>query len=194
MTARDRADVPPAGTGADSPTAGGGPDSPVPREGAANGPPSGVAAPGARVARARRARDDRAEPGAAPLASSTAAALGPLRERIDAIDHEIVALLDERARIALEIGQAKQATGRRTVRDAAREAEVLEHVSHASAGLLPEPELIALYRKLIAATRRVQHAQRRGLDPAAARPAGPQATLDGAPAAAEAVPTRPIEE
>ena len=193
MTARDRADVPPAGTGADSPTAEG-----ARLAGAARGGREraavGVAAPGARVARARRGRDDRAEPGAAPLASSTAAALGPLRERIDAIDHEIVALLDERARIALEIGQAKQATGRRTVRDAAREAEVLEHVSHASAGLLPEPELIALYRKLIAATRRVQHAQRRGLDPAAARPAGPQATLDGAPAAAEAVPTRPIEE
>ncbi len=91
----------------------------------------------------------------------TAEALAPLRERIDAIDHEIVALLNERAQIALEIGSVKQVTGRRTVRDAAREAQVLEHVTSASAGLFPEPELVSLYRKLIAATRRVQHAQKR---------------------------------
>jgi len=98
---------------------------------------------------------------AAALADRTATALAPLRERIDAIDHEIVALLNERAQIALEIGRVKQDTGRRTVRDAKREAEVLERVTSASAGLFPEPELVALYRKLIAATRRVQHAQRR---------------------------------
>ena len=91
----------------------------------------------------------------------TGAALAPLRERIDAIDHEIVALLNERAQIALEIGRVKEQTGRRTVRDAKRETEVLERVTSASAGLFPEPELVALYRKLIAATRRVQHAQKR---------------------------------
>jgi chorismate mutase/prephenate dehydratase len=105
----------------------------------------------------------RAEPpaGAAPTGDSTAEALAPLRDRIDAIDQEIVALLNERAQIALEIGRVKQVTGRRTVRDAAREAQVLEHVTSASAGLFPEPELVGLYRKLIAATRRVQHAQKR---------------------------------
>jgi chorismate mutase/prephenate dehydratase len=91
----------------------------------------------------------------------TAEALAPLRQRIDTIDHEIVALLNERAQIALEIGSVKQVTGRRTVRDAAREAQVLEHVTSTSAGLFPEPELVSLYRKLIAATRRVQHAQKR---------------------------------
>jgi chorismate mutase/prephenate dehydratase len=100
-------------------------------------------------------------PGEEPLPPETAAALAPLRERIDAIDHEIVALLNERAQIALEIGKVKKETGRRTVRDATREAEVLERVTSASAGLFPEPELVALYRKLIAATRRVQHAQKR---------------------------------
>jgi chorismate mutase len=94
-------------------------------------------------------------------ADPTGAALAPFRERIDAIDREIVALLNERAQIALEIGRIKQVTGRRTVRDAAREAQVLEHVTSGSAGLFPEPELVSLYRKLIAATRRVQHAQKR---------------------------------
>ena len=102
---------------------------------------------------------------AAVPADPTAIALAPLRDRIDAIDHEIVALLNERAQIALEIGSVKQVTGRRTVRDAAREAQVLEHVTSASAGLFPKPELVALYRKLIAATRRVQHAQKRAERP-----------------------------
>jgi chorismate mutase/prephenate dehydratase len=108
----------------------------------------------------------------------TAAALAPLRERIDAIDHEIVALLNERAQIALEIGRVKEQTGRRTVRDAQREAEVLERVTSASAGLFPEPELVALYRKLIAATRRVQHAQKRQAAAGAGSPA--LATMESA--------------
>ena len=124
---------------------------------------------------------DRDEPGvvradAAALGDKTAAALAPLRERIDAIDHEIVALLNERAQIALEIGRVKEQTGRRTVRDTTREAEVLERVTSASAGLFPEPELVALYRKLIAATRRVQHAQKRQ----AAAGAGGAARADAA--------------
>ena len=98
---------------------------------------------------------------AGPGTDLTTQALAPLRARIDGIDHEIVALLNERAQIALEIGRIKRVTGRRSVRDAAREAEVLERVTSASAGLFPEPELVSLYRKLIAATRRVQHAQKR---------------------------------
>jgi chorismate mutase/prephenate dehydratase len=101
-----------------------------------------------------------------------AKALAPLRERIDEIDRQIVSLLNERAEIALEIGRVKQDTGRRTVRDAQREAEVLEHVTSASAGLFPEPELVALYRKLIAATRRVQHAQKRSATSEAGDDAG----------------------
>jgi len=110
----------------------------------------------------------------------TATALTPLRERIDAIDHEIVALLNERAQIALEIGRVKERTGRRAVRDAQREIEVLERVTSASAGLFPEPELVALYRKLIAATRRVQHAQRRRAAEGAALAPAPGAAAPGA--------------
>jgi chorismate mutase len=119
--------------------------------------------------------DDPTESGAGASAP-TPEELRRLRERIDEIDAAIVALLDERARIALQVGQVKKASGRRAVRDAAREAEVIERVTGASAGLFPEPELVALYRKLIAATRRVQHAQRRADrssgDDAAVQPGG----------------------
>jgi chorismate mutase/prephenate dehydratase len=99
------------------------------------------------------------------------AALAPLRERIDAIDNEIVALLNERAGIALEIGRVKDAQGERPIRDPAREAAVIERVTSASAGLFPQPELVALYRKLIAATRKVQAEQRRARRPADGDPA-----------------------
>jgi len=94
-------------------------------------------------------------------ADPTSEALSPLRDRIDTIDHQIVALLNERAEIALEIGRIKQATGRRAIRDTGREAEVIERVTSASSGLFPEPELVSLYRTLIAATRKVQAEQRR---------------------------------
>lgn len=126
---------------------------------------------------------------AAAHGDRTAAALAPLRRRIDAIDHEIVALLNERAQLALEIGRVKQQTGRRTVRDAKREAEVLERVTSASAGLFPEPELVALYRKLIAATRRVQHAQKRRGTTGSGRAA--RGEHDAAPADGEAAPPEP---
>ncbi len=101
----------------------------------------------------------------AEAAADLGAALAPLRERIDAIDAEIVALLNERARIALEIGRVKDAQGQKPIRDPAREAAVIERVTSASEGLFPEPELVALYRKLIAATRKVQADQRRGKRP-----------------------------
>jgi len=104
-------------------------------------------------------------------AADLGAALAPLRERIDAIDAEIVALLNERARIALEIGRVKDAQGQKPIRDPAREAAVIERVTSASEGLFPQPELVALYRKLIAATRKVQVEQRRGKRPPDGDPA-----------------------
>jgi chorismate mutase/prephenate dehydratase len=90
-----------------------------------------------------------------------AADLRPLRERIDAIDARIVELLNERAEIALEIGRLKDAAGGKAIRDPAREQAVIERALGASAGLFPDEELVALYRKLIAATRKVQAVDRR---------------------------------
>jgi chorismate mutase/prephenate dehydratase len=95
------------------------------------------------------------------LSDDFAAELRPLRARIDAIDARIVELLNERAEIALEIGRRKDAAGGRAIRDPAREHAVIEHALETSAGLFPDEELVSLYRKLIAATRRVQVEQRR---------------------------------
>ena len=79
-----------------------------------------------------------------------------LRRRIDVLDKRIVAMLNERATLAREAGAAKAAAGRRAIRDAEREREVLLRVSMANEGPLPQADLLALYRRLFAATRALE--------------------------------------
>jgi chorismate mutase/prephenate dehydratase len=79
-----------------------------------------------------------------------------LRRRIDALDRRLVALLNERLELARVVGREKAALGRRSIRDAEREREVLLRVSMANEGPMPQAELLALYRRLIALTRAVE--------------------------------------
>ena len=79
-----------------------------------------------------------------------------LRRRIDALDRRIVGLLNERASVARDAGRAKAAAGRRAIRDAEREREILLRVSMANEGPLPQAELLALYRRLFVATRALE--------------------------------------
>ncbi len=79
-----------------------------------------------------------------------------LRRRIDALDRRIVALLNERTALGREVGRAKAEAGRRAIRDADREREVLLRASIANDGPLPAADLLAIYRRLIAATRRLE--------------------------------------
>lgn len=84
-----------------------------------------------------------------------------LRRRIDALDRRIVALLNERAELGREVGRAKADSGRRVIRDLEREREVLLRVSMANHGPLPQADLLAVYRRLMAATRSLEAADRR---------------------------------
>ena len=84
------------------------------------------------------------------------AELRRLRHRIDALDRKIVNLLNERAELAREAGLAKAAAGRRAIRDAEREREVLLRVTMANTGPLAQRHLLALYRRLMAATRELE--------------------------------------
>jgi len=79
-----------------------------------------------------------------------------LRRRIDALDRRIVAILNERAELARDAGRAKAAAGRRAIRDAEREREVLLRVTMANTGPLPQADLLALYRRLMTATRALE--------------------------------------
>jgi chorismate mutase / prephenate dehydratase len=94
---------------------------------------------------------DRRRPG-----SPESAELRRLRRRIDALDRRIVAMLNERARLAREAGQAKAEAGWRGIRDAEREREILLRVSMANEGPLPQADLLALYRRLFSATRELE--------------------------------------
>ena len=79
-----------------------------------------------------------------------------LRRRIDALDRRIVAMLNERADLAREAGRAKAAAGRRAIRDAEREREVLLRVTMANGGPMPQADLLAVYRRLMTATRELE--------------------------------------
>lgn len=84
-----------------------------------------------------------------------------LRRRIDALDRRLVGLLNDRMELARAAGRAKAESGRRAIRDAEREREVLLRVTMANSGPMPQADLLALYRKLIAATRALEAQDRR---------------------------------
>jgi len=79
-----------------------------------------------------------------------------LRKRIDALDRRLVAMLNERAELAREAGRAKRAAGYRAIRDAEREREVLLRVTMSNEGPLGQADLLALYRRLMVATRALE--------------------------------------
>ncbi len=77
--------------------------------------------------------------------------LTPLREQIDQLDHQIVAILNQRARIVVEIGKVKQ-NSNAPIYAPDREKIVLERVRRAnreSGGPLPDSCIEAIYRELM---------------------------------------------
>jgi len=84
------------------------------------------------------------------------AELRRLRKKIDALDRRLVAIQNERAELARDAGRAKRAAGYRAIRDIEREREVLLRVTIANEGPLAQADLLALYRRLFAATRALE--------------------------------------
>jgi chorismate mutase/prephenate dehydratase len=74
--------------------------------------------------------------------------LEELRKRIDDIDHQLVKLLNERARVVVDIGKLKSKTDR-PVYAPDREKAVLERVTKANEGPLPDKCLVAIWRELM---------------------------------------------
>ncbi len=90
-----------------------------------------------------------------------AAELSGIRDRIDELDQQIVALLNRRAELGREAGRAKRLAGRRAVHDPEREREVLLRVALANRGPLAQADLLSVYRRIVGATRAVEHRDRR---------------------------------
>ena len=78
------------------------------------------------------------------------------RSRIDALDGELLRLLNERARIALKVGESKKEAGA-SLCDHTREREVVERMCEANEGPLDDRAIVELYRAIIHESRRIQN-------------------------------------
>lgn len=85
--------------------------------------------------------------GARPAGDDTGA-LEPLRRQIDALDEQIVNLLNERAGVVVQIGKVKQQHNS-PIYAPDREKSVLEKVRRLNGGPLPDRCLEAVYRELM---------------------------------------------
>ena len=77
------------------------------------------------------------------------------RTRIDALDEQIVKLLNERAACAIAIGEIKRQSGA-AIYEPQRERDVFDHVKKVNAGPLPDQELIHVYERIIDVMRTLQ--------------------------------------
>ena len=77
------------------------------------------------------------------------------RAEINNLDSELLRLLNRRARIALKVGESKQASGL-SLCDHTREREVIDRMCKANEGPLDDRAIIELYRVIIHESRRLQ--------------------------------------
>ena len=78
--------------------------------------------------------------------------LAELREEIDAVDSELLALLNRRAGLSLAVGRAKKQVGGR-VFDPAREAMLLERLAGRNSGPLKAEHVTSIWRAILSASR-----------------------------------------
>jgi chorismate mutase/prephenate dehydratase len=76
--------------------------------------------------------------------------LGPIREQIDQIDHQLVELLNRRLTLAAEIGKVKRSAGGQ-IYVAEREDAVLRKVTARNRGPIRDEALRAIYREIMSA-------------------------------------------
>jgi chorismate mutase / prephenate dehydratase len=82
-------------------------------------------------------------------------ALLALRERIDAVDRELLALLNTRAGLALEVGALKKAEGSVVFRPE-REAQVIDQLKAINPGPLPSHCVAPIWREIMSASRALE--------------------------------------
>jgi chorismate mutase/prephenate dehydratase len=78
-----------------------------------------------------------------------------IRQQIDALDQDLLALLNRRQSLAQTIGRIKNREGQGTM-DFQREGEVLAHLMHLNPGPLTATALRNIFREIISAAREIQ--------------------------------------
>ncbi len=86
---------------------------------------------------------------------TSAQGLLALRERIDAVDRELLALLNRRAGLALEVGELKKAEGSVAFRPE-REAQVIDGLKASNAGPLKNDSVAPIWREIMSACRALE--------------------------------------
>jgi chorismate mutase len=82
------------------------------------------------------------------------------RAEIDAVDAQLLRLLNARATLAIRVGESKRSAGL-SVTDGAREREVVERARRANAGPLDSAAVARLFRRIIHESRRAEAASLR---------------------------------
>jgi len=95
------------------------------------------------------------------------------RKKIDELDRKLVALLNDRAQAAVEIGKLKRETNL-PVYEPDRERVVFGNVQETNRGPLPSRDLVRIYERIIDVMRNIQKEE---IAPVA-EPAGAETELD----------------
>jgi chorismate mutase/prephenate dehydratase len=91
----------------------------------------------------------------APRPASRLASLSTLRGKIDRLDRELVKIINERAKLALDVGKVKEAQGQ-PAWCPGREEEVLQRALSLSKGPLTDICVRAIFRELISGSRALE--------------------------------------
>ncbi len=83
-------------------------------------------------------------------------ALGALRERIDAVDLEILERLNQRAKLVEEVGHLKSGGTRSPIYVASRERDIIANLIANNPGPFPNPGIVHVFREIISATRSLE--------------------------------------
>src|SRR5258706_6409105 len=82
-------------------------------------------------------------------------ALAALRTQIDAVDRELLALLNRRAALALEVGEVKKLEGSVVFRPE-REAQVIDGLKSSNPGPLGSESVAPIWREIMSACRALE--------------------------------------
>ncbi|MGO4305272.1 prephenate dehydratase [Cupriavidus sp. RAF12] len=90
--------------------------------------------------------------GPSPQEQALSADLAPLRDQIDTVDRELLALLNRRAQLALDVGEVKKKYGAPVFRPE-RELQVIRKVQAANPGPLLGESVASIWREVMSACR-----------------------------------------
>ncbi|MCP4036791.1 MAG: hypothetical protein GY733_07635, partial [bacterium] len=82
--------------------------------------------------------------------------LAALREKIDAVDREILERLNQRARLVEDVGQLKSGGERSPIYVASRERDIVASLIANNPGPFPSPGIVHVFREIISATRSLE--------------------------------------